>query len=128
MPDEGALLEGRSIGDNALHPREAMSVTKILKITEICKTLIKMISHGSGRRASVHHAGQPLAERLCRDLQRKAARQMSEREWLRDAREARVLVERWRSFCNPQRPHSALGYRTPAKTPQGWIERSNIRD
>jgi transposase InsO family protein len=36
------------------------------------------------------------------------------REWFRDLREARVLIERWRLFYNERRAHSALGYRTPA--------------
>jgi transposase InsO family protein len=29
-------------------------------------------------------------------------------------REAQVLIERWRVFYNTERPHSALGYRSPA--------------
>ncbi len=48
------------------------------------------------------------------------------REWFRDAREAKVIVERWRSFYNHQRPHSALGYRTPAKARQDANIESNI--
>jgi putative transposase len=37
------------------------------------------------------------------------------REWFRDLREARIVVESWRQFYNHQRPHSALGYRTPSQ-------------
>lgn len=37
------------------------------------------------------------------------------REWFRDLREARVVIEAWRQFYNHQRPHSSLGYRTPAQ-------------
>jgi putative transposase len=37
------------------------------------------------------------------------------REWFRDLREARLLIESWRQFYNHQRPHSALGYRPPAQ-------------
>lgn len=48
------------------------------------------------------------------------------REWFRDTREARIIVERWRQFCNQQRPHSALGYRTPQQARQSWIDQSNI--
>jgi hypothetical protein len=32
------------------------------------------------------------------------------REWFVSVRDARVLIEQWRSFYNHQRPHSALGY------------------
>ena len=34
--------------------------------------------------------------------------------------EARVLVEDWRIEYNTLRPHSALGYRTPAQYAQAW--------
>lgn len=37
------------------------------------------------------------------------------REWFRDLREARTIIESWREFYNHRRPHSALGYRTPAQ-------------
>lgn len=37
------------------------------------------------------------------------------REWFRDLREARVVIEQWREFYNHRRPHSALGYRPPAE-------------
>ena len=36
------------------------------------------------------------------------------REWFRDLREARAVIEGWRQFYNHRRPHSALGYRPPA--------------
>lgn len=42
------------------------------------------------------------------------------REWFRDLREARVLIEQWRQFYNAERPHSALGYRTPATVRAEW--------
>ena len=48
------------------------------------------------------------------------------REWFRDAREARVVIELWRHFYNHQRPHSALGYRAPAQARQAWIKERNI--
>jgi transposase InsO family protein len=37
------------------------------------------------------------------------------REWFRDLRDARAVIESWRGFYNHQRPHSALGYRPPAQ-------------
>lgn len=33
----------------------------------------------------------------------------------RGAEHAQVIVERWRRQYNEERPHSALGYRTPAE-------------
>ena len=48
------------------------------------------------------------------------------REWFRDAREARIIIERWRQFYNQQRPHSALGYRTPNQARQDWLEQDKI--
>ena len=34
---------------------------------------------------------------------------------LRDVREARALAEQWRRHYNEERPHSSLGYLTPAE-------------
>ena len=48
------------------------------------------------------------------------------REWFRDLAEARVLIERWRSFYNERRPHSALGYRIPSQTRHEWFNGSTI--
>lgn len=36
-------------------------------------------------------------------------------EWFRSRAEARVLIEIWRRHYNEVRPHSSLGYRTPAE-------------
>jgi putative transposase len=33
--------------------------------------------------------------------------------WFRSLRHAREEIERWRQHYNTERPHSALGYRTP---------------
>lgn len=40
------------------------------------------------------------------------------REWFRDLREARMLIEQWREFYNHRRPHSSLGNRTPVQARQ----------
>jgi transposase InsO family protein len=42
------------------------------------------------------------------------------REWFRDLREARLLIEQWRQFYNAERPHSSLNYRTPAQARADW--------
>lgn len=48
------------------------------------------------------------------------------REWFKDSREARIVIETWRSFYNHQRPHSSLHYRTPNQARQHWIQEGNI--
>ena len=37
------------------------------------------------------------------------------REWFTTSHEATIVIEHWRKEYNLQRPHSALGYRTPAQ-------------
>jgi putative transposase len=37
------------------------------------------------------------------------------REWFTTGHEATIVIEQWRKEYNTQRPHSALGYRTPAQ-------------
>lgn len=37
------------------------------------------------------------------------------REWFSNLREAKIVIEQWRWEYNTQRPHSSLGYRTPAE-------------
>ena len=37
------------------------------------------------------------------------------REWFTNLREARIVIEQWRWEYNAQRPHSSLGYRSPAE-------------
>jgi transposase InsO family protein len=37
------------------------------------------------------------------------------REWFLSSHEAALVIEQWRQEYNTQRPHSALGYRTPAQ-------------
>ena len=37
------------------------------------------------------------------------------REWFANLREAKIVIEQWRWEYNTQRPHSSLGYKTPAE-------------
>ena len=38
-----------------------------------------------------------------------------DREWFAHLREAKIVIKQWRWEYNTQRPHSSLGYRTPAE-------------
>ncbi|HEY3325666.1 MAG TPA: IS3 family transposase [Novimethylophilus sp.] len=47
------------------------------------------------------------------------------REWFVTRREAKIVIEQWRQFYNNERPHSALGNRTPAEAGrQRWQNQS----
>lgn len=42
-------------------------------------------------------------------------------------REAQILIEEWRKHENTRRPHSALGYRTPAPETNVSIDQRSVR-
>jgi hypothetical protein len=58
---------------------------------------------------------QAVPERHRGELQRQAARGCLSLEWFRSRTEARVIIGAWRRYYNEIRPHSRLGYRTPAE-------------
>ena len=64
--------------------------------------------------------GRPVENGFIESFNGKLRDECLSREWFRDLREARILIERWRHFYNHQRPHSALAYRTPATVRQEW--------
>jgi len=41
-------------------------------------------------------------------------------EWFHSLVEARVIIQRWRRYYNEERPHSSLGYQTPAEFHAAW--------
>lgn len=42
------------------------------------------------------------------------------REWFLNLRDAKVVIEQWRSFYNHRRPHSALSYKRPASVREAY--------
>ena len=47
------------------------------------------------------------------------------REWFVTRQEAKILIEKWRQFYNNERPHSALGNRTPAEAGLQRLQNQN---
>ena len=73
---------------------------------------------GMGRRAqgrlALHRARQAAAERLHRELQRQLRDELLNETLFRSLAHARAKLEAWRRDFNDVRPHSSLGYLTPA--------------
>jgi putative transposase len=71
--------------------------------------------------------GSPWENGYCESFNGKFRDELLNGEIFYTLREAQVVIERWRHHFNTQRPHSSLGYRSPAPetflpTTQGPIE------
>src|SRR5438067_10735791 len=64
--------------------------------------------------AKKDHPGQPVGERLHRELQRAAARRASRRRDLLHIARGPDRHQSWRRHYNTVRPHASIGYRAPA--------------
>jgi hypothetical protein len=74
------------------------------------------VAGGLGSEEPVHRAGLSVGERLLRNLQQPLWRRIAkEGDIHQRAGSEEVLVEGYRNHYNCERPHSALGYRTPAE-------------
>lgn len=58
--------------------------------------------------------GSPWENGYIESLNGKLGDELLKREQFDTLKEAKVLIERWRVHYNTVRPHSSLGYRTPA--------------
>ena len=59
--------------------------------------------------------GQPWKNGFVESFHAKFRDECLQREWFQSLVEAQVVIEKWRKHYNTQRPHSALGYQTPAQ-------------
>mgnify|MGYP001578410092 CR=1 FL=1 len=59
--------------------------------------------------------GQPWKNGFIESFHDKFRDECLQREWFQSLVEAQVVIEKWRKHYNTQRPHSALGYQTPAQ-------------
>ena len=58
--------------------------------------------------------GQPWKNGFIESFHDKFRDECLQREWFQSLLEAHVVIEAWRLHYNTQRPHSSLGYKTPA--------------
>ncbi len=60
------------------------------------------------------YRGRPWENGYIESFNGKLRDELLDRELFDTILEAKVLIERWRKYCNTARPHSSLGYRPPA--------------
>ena len=58
--------------------------------------------------------GQPWKNGFIESFHDKFRDECLQREWFQSLLEAKVVIENWRLHYNSERPHSSLGYQTPA--------------
>jgi putative transposase len=65
--------------------------------------------------------GKPIQNAHCESFHGRLRDECLNEHWFLGLADARRIVEDWRQEYNRQRPHSALGYQTPAEFAQGTI-------
>jgi putative transposase len=86
----------------------------------------ELISHVLGQWARQHDVhlqfidpGKPVQNAHCESFHGRVRDECLNEHWFLSLRDARQIVEAWRQDYNRERPHSALGYQTPAAFAQG---------
>lgn len=69
----------------------------------------------NGIEAMFIEPGKPWQNGKCESFNGKLRDELLSRRWFSSMWEAKVVIESWRKYYNTERPHSALGYRTPAE-------------
>jgi transposase InsO family protein len=69
--------------------------------------------------------GSPWQNGFVESFNGKLRDELLNREWFRNRAEAKVLIEQWRQFYNEKRPHSSIGYRSPASVRKEWQQSCN---
>jgi putative transposase len=73
-------------------------------------------------------AGKPTQNAFVESLNSKFRDECLNEHWFASLAEARAIVAAWRVDYNERRPHSALGYRTPAEYAAAWRARQRAGD
>ncbi len=82
---------------------------------EFVSKAVKQWLSGSGVQTAYIDRGKPWQNGLNESFNGKLRDECLNLEWFRNRAEAKVVIEQWRKHYNEQRPHSSLGYKTPAQ-------------
>jgi putative transposase len=80
--------------------------------------IARRVRHGLARREIVTayiEPGKPWQNGVGESFHSRFRDECLDREWFHTPQEARILIEQYRRQYNETRPHSNLGYRTPAE-------------
>jgi putative transposase len=69
----------------------------------------------SGVETAYIEGGKPWQNGLNESFNGKLRDECLNLEWFRNRAEAKIVIEQWRKHYNDKRPHSSLGYKTPAQ-------------
>ncbi len=83
--------------------------------SEFTATLVQQWLHDQHVGPSFIAPGHPWQNGFIESFHGKFRDECLNREWFTTGHEATIVIEHWRKEYNTQRPHSALGYRTPAQ-------------
>lgn len=82
---------------------------------EFVSKAIKQWLASSGVKTAYIQGGKPWQNGLNESFNGKLRDECLNLEWFSNRAEAKVIIEQWRKHYNEQRPHSSLGYKTPAQ-------------
>jgi putative transposase len=83
--------------------------------SEFTATLVQQWLHDQHVGPSFIAPGHPWQNGFIESFHGKFRDECLNREWFTSGHEAMIVIEQWRKDYNTQRPHSALGYCTPAQ-------------
>jgi putative transposase len=82
---------------------------------EFVSRAIKQWLSKTGVRTAYIEGGKPWQNGLNESFNGKLRDECLNLEWFANRAEAKVIIEQWRKHYNEERPHSSLGYKTPAQ-------------
>ncbi len=82
---------------------------------EFVSKAVKQWLSSNGVKTAYIEGGKPWQNGLNESFNGKLRDECLNLEWFRNRAEAKVVIEQWRKHYNEKRPHSSLGYKTPAQ-------------
>ena len=83
-------------------------------------------AYSRGVRLAFIRPGKPVENAYIESFNGRLRDECLNEHWFINMAHARAVIERWRLEYNTERPHSALGYRTPAAARKEWTEEAKI--